>query len=99
MLKQNDIIKRLQQHESQLNEFGVKKIGLFGSYKKNKQNSKSDIDILVKFKKGEKTFDNYMDLKFLLQDLFDKQVDLVIVENIKDELKDEILGSVEYAWF
>ena len=38
-----------------------------------------------------------MDLKFFLQDLFNKKVDLVILENIKSELKEEILGSVEYA--
>jgi hypothetical protein len=38
-----------------------------------------------------------MGLKFYLEDLLGKKVDLVITENIKIELKDEILGSVKYA--
>lgn len=41
--------------------------------------------------------DNYMDLKFYLEDLLGKKVHLIIVENIKMELKDEILGNVKYA--
>ena len=97
MLQQEDIFKKLKHNESKINKFGVDKIGIFGSYSKNIHDNKSDIDILVKFQKGEKTFDNYMELKFFLQELFNKEVDLVIAENIKDELKEEILGSAEYA--
>ena len=44
-----------------------------------------------------KTFDNYMDLKFFLEDLFNCKVDLVIVETIKPELKSHILENVKYA--
>jgi len=39
-----------------LEQFGVKRIGLFGSYVKNQQNEESDLDFLVEFKKGKKTF-------------------------------------------
>ncbi len=38
-----------------------------------------------------------MDLKFYLEERFNKKVDLVIAENIKEDLKKEILGSVIYA--
>jgi len=55
------------------------------------------IDLLVEFKKGEKTFDNYMDLKFYLEDLFSCNVDLVVKEALKIELKPNILKSVKYA--
>ena len=53
--------------------------------------------MLVEFKEGQKTFDNYMDLKFYLEDTFNRKVDVVIDENIKNDLKSEILGSVRYA--
>lgn len=76
---------------------GVKKIGLFGSYIRNEQKVGSDIDILVEFEKEKKTFDNYMDLKFFLEDLFKYKVDLVVVEAIKPDLKPYILESVKYA--
>ena len=96
-MQRKDIIKFLRDNSEKLENYGVKRIGLFGSYKKDKQNKKSDIDIIVKFKHNEKTFDNYMDLKFYLEDKFSKNVDLVIEEDIKEELRSEIMDSVEYA--
>ena len=47
--------------------------------------------------KGQKTFDNYMELKFFLENLFDQKVDLVIIETIKPDLKPGIMGSVIYS--
>ena len=79
------IIRTIENNRDYLNKYGVKKIGLFGSFAKNKNNRKSDIDIVVKFKKN--TFDDYMDLKFLLEKLFRKKVDLVIEGNIKPGLE------------
>jgi hypothetical protein len=81
----------------EIKKYGVKKIGLFGSYTKGRQQVKSDVDILVEFEKSEKTFDNYMGLKLFLEDLLNCKVDLVISETIKPELKPYIMKSVNYA--
>jgi Predicted nucleotidyltransferases len=81
----------------EIRKFGVKKIGLFGSYVKDEQKIGSDIDILVEFEKDQKTFDHYMDLKFFLEELFELKVDLVISEALKPDLKTYILDSVKYA--
>ncbi|HOA41213.1 MAG TPA: nucleotidyltransferase family protein [Halanaerobiales bacterium] len=96
-MKSEDIIIFLKNNKYELEKYGINKIGLFGSYAKNQENEYSDIDILVEFKEGNETFDNYMDLKFYLEERFNKKVDLVIAENIKEDLKKEILGSVIYA--
>lgn len=40
-------------------KYGVKRIGVFGSYERGEPKERSDIDILVEFKKGKITFDNY----------------------------------------
>ena len=93
----DDIIAVLRDNRKDIDKYGVDSIGLFGSYGKGEQTANSDVDILVKFKKERKTFDNYMDLKFYLEDLLGKKVDLIIAENIKMELRNEILGSVKYA--
>jgi predicted nucleotidyltransferase len=77
--------------------FGVERTGIFGSFIRDEARPDSDIDILVTFKEGEKTFDNYMDLKFFLEDLFGRSVDLVTTEAIKPRLRDRILGEVVYA--
>ena len=69
----------LQKIESQKNfimkEFGVEKIGLFGSYAKDKQTDSSDIDFYVEFRK--KTFDNLAGLWVYLEELFHKKVDIL----------------------
>lgn len=91
-----EIIEFLQSNRSILNRFGIKSIALFGSYVSGQANN-SDIDLLVEFKEGEKTFDNYMDLKFYLEDNLNKDVDLVTKDALKEELKEEILGSAKYA--
>lgn len=97
MLAYEKLLAKLEEHRVTIKKYGVKKIGLFGSYLRNEQKSNSDIDILVEFEKGKITFDNYMDLKFFLEDLFKCQVDLVMQESIKPDLKPYILGSVKYA--
>ena len=77
--------------------FGVKRLGLFGSSVRGEQKSESDIDILVEFEKGKKTFDNYMELKFFLEELLGCKVDLIIYESLKRRIKPYIMREVEYA--
>ncbi len=96
-LTEDKIIEKIENRSEKINRFGVKEIGLFGSYLEGEPKEESDIDILVQFKEGEKTFDNYMSLKFFLEDLFHREVDLVIKDALKDHLKDEILRSTKYA--
>jgi len=75
------IVETLEKNKEKINQYSVKKIGLFGSFLKGKENTKSDIDILVEFENV--TFDNYMDLKLYLEKLFKKKIDLVIERNLK----------------
>ncbi|MDQ7032492.1 MAG: nucleotidyltransferase family protein [Desulfonauticus sp.] len=97
MLTSKEILKKISENMKDIKNYGVKKIGLFGSYAKGSPQVKSDVDILVEFEKGEKTFDNYMGLKLFLEDLLNQKVDLVISEAIKPELKPYIMKSVNYA--
>ena len=84
-LDSRKIIKKIEEKSKDIKNFDVKKIGLFGSYLKNKQHKKSDIDIIVNFNK--ETFDNYMDLLFLLEKIFKRKIDLVIEKDLHPELK------------
>jgi len=91
-------LKTLNEYNYLLKEkYGVKRIGFFGSLVRGEGRQESDIDVLVEFEKGAKTFDNYMDLKFFLEDVFKKKVDLVIFDALKPEIKERILSEVEYA--
>jgi len=96
-MNRKDIFNFLSNNKKTLKKYGVKTIALFGSYVNGTENKDSDIDFLIEFEKEKKNFDNYMDLKFFLEDNLNKKVDLVINENVKKELKEEINGSTQYA--
>ena len=66
--------------------FGAKHISVFGSAARDELNETSDIDVLVEFD-GLPTFDNYRGLKFFLQDLFKRRVDLVTRDSIKPRMR------------
>lgn len=93
-----DAIEKLKKHEKVIKKkYGVGKIGLFGSFARGEGKKDSDVDVLVEFEEGYKTFDNFMELKFLLEDIFGHRVDLVTVKALKPQLKDHILNEVVYA--
>lgn len=93
-----DALKLMREHEDEIKErFGVKKIGIFGSFARGESLDKSDVDVLVEFIEGKKTFNNYMELKFYLEELFGRDVDLVIETSIKPRLKNNIVREAVYA--
>lgn len=88
----------LKEREDKIkSKFHVSKIGIFGSFARGEGRKESDIDVLVEFEEGFKTFDNFMDLKYYLEDIFSRNVDLVTVNALKPQLKDDILQDVIYA--
>lgn len=93
-LNARKIINKIENKKESIKKIGVKKIGLFGSFVKGKQNKKSDVDILVEFEKV--TFDNYFLLKELLAKLLKKKIDLVIEGDLRHELN-YVKEEAEYA--
>lgn len=93
-----DALALLRKHEPELrSRFGVAKIGIFGSFSRGEERPDSDVDILVTFRQGEKTFDNFMGVRFFLEDLFQRRIDLVTDASLKPLIRDPILRDVIYA--
>jgi predicted nucleotidyltransferase len=91
-------LEMLKNEESNIkNRFHVRRIGVFGSFALGGETQESDIDILVEFERDYITFDNYAELKFYLEDLFKREVDLVTEEALRSQMKDSILNEVTYA--
>jgi predicted nucleotidyltransferase len=67
------------------------------SFVRGEEREESDIAILIEFEEGRRSFDTYMDLKFFLEDLFGRNVDLVDRDTIKPGLAPYILKSVRYV--
>jgi len=94
-----DILSIIQQNRKSIKTLGVKKLGLFGSFVREEQNKNSDIDLMVEFDKGKKTFDNFMQLSFLLEDLLGKKVELVTTNAMSPYIRPYILKELEYVNF
>ena len=75
-------------------QYKVKKLGYFGSYARNEANEDSDVDILVEFS-GDVGWE-FLDLKDFLENNLNTEVDLVTMNALKPQLKDEILKDVIY---
>ena len=89
-----DIIKNSKPEMKSL--FGVDKVGLFGSYVREQQKKKSDIDILVSFSRDIDLFD-FIDLREYLENRLHQKVDLVMESALKPAIGKRILSEVEYV--
>lgn len=86
------ILSQLWERIDTLRSFGVQSLALFGSVARDEATDTSDLDFLVEFE-GVATFDRYMDLKFFLEDLFGKPVDLVTKRSLKTQIADTVLSE------
>ncbi|MCX6575043.1 MAG: nucleotidyltransferase family protein [Candidatus Aminicenantes bacterium] len=89
------LLRLLKQAFQEIQKFGVKRIGLFGSCVREEAGHGSDIDVLVEF--SQPSFDNYMELKFFLEALFGREVDLVLADSLKEQIKPDVMREVVYA--
>ena len=99
-LNRNIIVSLLTENEKKIKQFGVLKVGLFGSYLTGDQNEHSDIDILVEFHKDKVSYDNFINLCFLLDGLFQgRKVEVVTKNSLSPYIGPKILQQVEYVPF
>jgi uncharacterized protein len=92
-----EILSKLHENEDKLQALGVRRLGLFGSFVRGEQKSGSDIDLIVELESGKKTFDNFMNLCFFLEDLFRRRVELVTTESLSPHIGPHILKETEYV--
>lgn len=96
-LTKGEIIRLLHQHETEMGRLGVERCGLFGSFVRDQAGPDSDVDVLVEFEAGEKSFDRFMRLWDLLERVLGREVDLVTREALSPHIGPHILAEVEYV--
>jgi len=91
-------IKRtLEKHEKELKEkYGIKAIGIFGSYVRGEQKEMSDLDVLVEFEKPVDFFE-FLELEECLERLLNVKVDLVLKRALKPGIAKSVLKEVVYV--
>ena len=92
-----DIFAVLYENRAQLKSLGVRRLGLFGSFVRGEQRVDTDVDFLVEFEPDQKTFDHFMSLAVLLEDLVHRRIEIVTTDALSPYIGPRIMGEVEYA--
>jgi hypothetical protein len=81
-VRRDDAIARLKANVERLTAFGVRSLAIFGSVARDAATDANDVDLLVEFD-SPPSFDQYMDLKFFLEDTLGARVALVTRRSVK----------------
>jgi len=86
-------IDRLRAAEPEIRRLGVRRLALFGSVARGEARPSSDVDLLVEFAPGQKSFDRFMALSDLLERLLSCPVELVTLEALSPFIGPHILAE------
>jgi uncharacterized protein len=90
-----DVMERIRSLTPQLRARGVMQLALFGSFARNTQHAGSDIDLLVEFAPGKKTFDNFMAVGDMLEEKLQRRVELLTRESLSPHIGQHILQEAQ----
>ena len=91
----SQVITKIKANRPALKRYSVKSLALFGSAARDKLRKRSDIDVLVQF--NSTTWANYVGLKFYLEDLLEREVDLVTPRALKPATRPSIEKDLLYV--
>lgn len=95
-MDRDDILNTLRQHMTEIREFGVSDVALFGSFVRGEQRPDSDVDILVEFDRPTGLF-GFVRLQRSLEELLGRDVDLATPTALRSEMRREILAEAVHA--
>jgi predicted nucleotidyltransferase len=90
-----ELLAAITSNREVIKGYGVSNLGLFGSFSKGTFTETSDVDLLVEFIPEQKTFDNFMELSFFLEELLGRKVELVTPQSLSKFIAPHILKEVE----
>jgi hypothetical protein len=92
------ILSTLKSKKREISKYGIRTIGLFGSYVRDEQSENSDIDILVDFEPDKENFDNYMAVYDIIEKMFvNQRVEIVTKNGLSPYIGPKILNEVKYV--
>lgn len=94
-IRREEAIGQLLACEPDVRALGVQRLALFGSVARDQARRDSDVDLLVQFFPGAKTFDRFLALTELLEARLGRRVELVTTEALSPFLGPHILAEAE----
>ncbi len=92
-----ELIQRILDNRQTIRQYGVKQLGFFGSFVRNEAKEDSDVDFFVEFEPEKKTFDNFMSLVEILEDITKRKIELLTPQSLSKYIGKYILKEVEYV--
>lgn len=89
------LILSLIANRFKIRSYGVSKLSIFGSSVTDNFKEDSDVDFLVEFDPKKKSYDNFIDLSFFLEDLLGRKVDLVTPQSLNKYIGPHIVKQAE----
>jgi predicted nucleotidyltransferase len=94
-ITKEQVVLRLAEARERIEALGARRIALFGSVVRGEARPDSDVDLLVQFDPAKKTFRNFMELSFFLEELLGRRVELVTTESLSPYIGPHILREAE----
>ena len=92
-LTRDQAFTRLRAVEADVFALGVQRLALFGSVVRNEARPDSDVDVLVEFRPGLKSFDRFLALAELLERVLERRIELVTTEALSPYIGPHILAE------
>jgi len=92
-----EVKKVILNNKQIIRNYGVNKLGLFGSFVRDEQKENSDVDLLVDFDKDQNTFKNFMGFADFMEETLGRKVDVVTLQSLSPFIGPYILKEVKYV--
>jgi len=96
-MNREELLGILRKNEQQLKSQGVKLLGVFGSFARNEQTDKSDVDLIVEFEEGKKSYKRFIELTYFLEDTLNRKVELLTQQSVTKRVMNEIEKDIKYV--
>jgi predicted nucleotidyltransferase len=98
MIRRDEALRRLANHAQTLSAFSVKRLAIFGSVARDEAHPSSDVDILVEFEPSSRVgLFEFVRLQRFLSEILSSSVDLVTLDALREEMREQILREAVYA--
>ena len=99
MINKEIILLFFKNHKDDFNlKYKIVTLGIFGSFARDEQNDKSDIDVIVEFEENTaELFEKKQAIKEILKAQFERDVDVCRIKYIKPYFKQQILNTAIYV--
>ena len=92
-----EVIARLQAQREPLRALGVAQLGLFGSFVRDEAGPESDVDLLVDFQEGRKTYRAICAVGDLLEDVLGRSVEILTRPGLSRYIGPHIIRTTEHV--